>query len=205
MSGGPPAWQSVDPAAWDAVRRTLPPEPSARWPGPTEYLADVALRFQRWLFGWIEGAVPAWLASEALWLGVVYAIAALALIGLALYVVRRLAERGGSRRTEPARPVAPIEGPSEPPGPDAWHSRFRSAVAGERWRAALEALWWWTATTLAPTGLSPAWTTDELVRRSARDGLRRPLGDLDRFRFGGVTPDRIALSELEGRLREGLR
>jgi hypothetical protein len=204
MTGGVPTWTSADPAAWEAARRALPPEPPPPWPGVTEYLADVGLRLQRWLLGWIEGAVPAWLASEALWLALVYGVAALAVAGLVVFVLRRWAGRRVGAPSEHGHPLAPVALAAEIPGPEEWRRRFASALARERWVAALESLWWWAAAVLRPPGLSATWTTEDLLRRSARSELAPPFRELDRLRFGTGAVGRAVLVELDSRLREVL-
>lgn len=166
---------------------------------------DLAFRLQRWLAGWIEGSVPAWLASEALWLGVVYGIALLAVVIVGVLAVRIL--RGRTVPTAEDGPridVGPTGDEAAIPEARIWAERFRAARARGSWREALEALWWWGATSVAPPGLSPAWTTEQLLTASGRRDLVQPFRELDRLRYGRESLHADRVLGVEHRLREAL-
>lgn len=198
-----PAWSPPDPAAWQAVRDRLPPPSGDRWPGVTEYLLDLGVLLQRRLFGWIGDVLPSWAASGELWLTAVYALAGLVLGLLSWALYRFLTVRSGRRDSREIEPEIRAGHEPEPLAtPGVWSRRFRRRLEESSWTEALEALWWWAATRLDPRGLSPAWTTDQLVARAGRAELEPPMRELDRLRYGSGTRDREAVLRLHRRLRE---
>ena len=199
-----PAWASPDPAAWETARASLPGPSGPSWPGPGEYLADVALRFQYWLSTWIEGAFSSWLGSELLWGSLAWIVAGGIAAGLAILVLRLLRGRKGSVSKKEPLEVRPGGRKGEIPGPEAWAERFRRAGQQGAWREALEALWWWGATRLAPPGLAPSWTTEQLLGAAGTGSLTPAYRELDELRYGRKSPSPDRVRALELRLGEAL-
>lgn len=201
-----PAWSPSDPEAWQAVRDRLPPPSGERWPGGTEYLLDLVVLLQRRLLSWIDAVVPFGVLAEEAWSAAVYALAAAA-AGILLWVaVRFLLHRTRRRDLGGIEPeIRPVQAMASTETPGAWFRRFRRRLEEASSAGALEALWWWVATCLDPRGLSPSWTTDQLLASAGRPELEAAMRDLDRLRYGRRSGDREDILGLYRRLREILR
>ncbi len=156
-------------------------------PGPSllEYVQTISLAFLRWAFermaplaGLFEGRIVELVA----WAIVV--AATLALLGAAL---RRLARRARGRAT--AVPTA-VPGPADDPGrdPAAFRAEVEAHLRGGEVAAALEALWWWLARSLAGPQVDPSWTSREMLARVGRLDLIPLVRDLDRMVYGADGP-----------------
>lgn len=133
------------------------------------------------------------------------ALIAAALSALAIWLWRRLA----ARRNLPAAEGPRTEWQTAPrTGTGTWdRSRWRSRIddllsSGDL-AGALEAVWWWFATSLDLDGvIDTSWTTRELLRRAGRPELSRAAVVLDVLLYGRRVPSRAEVVSCVGRLEE---
>lgn len=129
---------------------------------------------------------------------------AAALSALAIGLWRRLAPR----RTPPAAALSSEWQTVDRPASARWdRSRWRRRI-DERLSSgdiagALEAVWWWFATSLDLEGVIDAsWTTRELLRRAGRPELSRAAAALDVLMYGRRAPSPAEVVSCMGRLEE---
>ena len=139
-------------------------------------------------------------------------VAALALLAtalsiLAIWLWRRLVVR----RSAPAaaRPLADWRtAPDRSPerwDRSRWRKRIDELLSAGNLTGALEAVWWWFATSLDPEGsIDSSWTTRELLRRAGRPELSRAATALDVLMYGRAVPLPSEVSACVGRLEKDL-
>jgi hypothetical protein len=111
---------------------------------------------------------------------------------LALAACRLVASFFGSMRATEREPT-PSVGPNAPAprkglSPSGWRTEVEARLSRGEASAALEAAWWWLATSLLPGEVDPAWTTRELLGVAGRQDLGRPARTLDRLLYGPEQP-----------------
>ncbi len=83
----------------------------------------------------------------------------------------------------------------------AWRAEVEARLGRGEAAAALEAAWWWLATSLLAGEVDPAWTTRELLGVAGRRDLAPPARVLDRLLYGPERPRtqdvRSLVSDLE--------
>ncbi len=127
--------------------------------------------------------------------------AALAVAGLAaLFALSTTAKaawdaRRGRRRKAPRQTDRAAEPPGgTPAGQDAvrdaagWRSEVERSLGTGDVQAALRALWWWLARSLAGPRADPTWTGRELLSSARRDDLRSLVRRLDSLTYGPRPP-----------------
>jgi hypothetical protein len=194
-------WKAAD---GEALRRALDLDGVATdlpGPGPIDYVTDLIGALWSRATGWVEERV-----SEGT-LDLLYRVLVWTLVLTLLWVVGLLVLRLWSLRARPSvasRPglsVVPVrEEPSR--GPSGSWTEFEAHIAAGDMAAALEALWWWVARSVAPSGLDEAWTTDELLAATPQPsfGLARSMRNLDRLLYGGRLPESDEVIQLAQRI-----
>jgi hypothetical protein len=202
-----PPWtlERADPAVVQAVLRERGLEQTLAKPGWPEYFTDLAealvRRFADTVGSWLSLSPGSRAAVE---------LAAKGLAVLVLVLALAWAVRAWLRRRRPLElqapdgVVAPTRAPVEERGAEGWaHELTRRLAQGEA-GPALEALWWWLATSITDGRVDPAWTSQELVERSRRPQLVPHVRILDRLIYGGRSPAVEDVRRLASRLREAL-
>lgn len=178
-----------------AVERTLPA------PGWADYATDLASALARWLADSLSlsPAARRGVAAVTLLLVALVAVLALAWAARALLGRRRLTvlEGLGHLAARPS-PTARERGPED------WGRELARRLELGEAGAALEALWWWLATSITDGRVDPAWTSQELVLRSQRPLLLPHVRVLDRLTYGGLRPPLEDVRHLASRLQEAL-
>ena len=134
-----------------------------------------------------------------------FALAGAALLFLVILLARALVRRRPRASDAPA-PLLAAER-SEPRhwrDREAWARAFEERCAKGDVAAALEAIWWFLATSIAPSEVDPAWTSGELLAESGRQDLTTVARGLDRMIYGSQRPAAPDLRHFFGRLREAL-
>lgn len=179
----PPAL--ADRVLLERVLRESGVEQAAPGPSLLEYLQDLWVAFFRWTFERMAplGALLGWRFFEVLaWTMV--ALAALLLLASAL---RRLTRR--KEKPTPAPTGAATAGAEEAGrDPAAFRAEVEAHLRAGDVAAALEALWWWLARSLAGPQVDPSWTSREMLIRAGRLDLTPFARDLDRMVFGAQPP-----------------
>ena len=195
------------PADRALLERVLASSHVQRTPVPPDssYLGELFRAVQEAVLGaLLAGAerlhVPPWL----LW-----GIAAVLAVFLALLIARLVLSRVRSRRTgvQRERTIAEAPPPAAPRDAAAWRAELERRLAEGRIPDALEALWWWLARSLAGAEAEPDWTSRDLVAHAparAREGLRELVRRLDAFTYGPRPPGVEELRGLLGRFEETL-
>ncbi|MBZ0113565.1 MAG: hypothetical protein K8J08_13965 [Thermoanaerobaculia bacterium] len=183
-------WRAAD---GEALRRALDLDGVATdlpGPGLADYATDLIGALWLRATGWLGDRV-----SEST-LDLLYRILVWTLGLTLLWVVGLLAMRLWSLRRRPNVPSHP--GLSAVPlreeasrGPSGSWAEFEALLAAGDVAAALEALWWWVARSIAPSGLDEAWTTDELLAATPQPSFdfEWSMRNLDRFLYGGRLPE----------------
>ena len=202
----PPEWVPADPAALREALAEAKVAESLPKPSYFEYLTDLGRTLAERFFGALERVVP-WDGLPMVAKIAVYAALGAALLGLlALLLVAIQRWRRSRRGLQATVAAAPLPAAALPSG-DAgwWRAELQRRLDAGALRPALEAAWWWTARRLDPPGLDGSWTSGELVRKTRRSALRRPLRRLDRQLWGGGVLERRevegVVDELAGVLR----
>lgn len=156
--------------AESAVERSLP---GADWKA---WIVHLGREVAEWIFGFLGAGLEAVAHRAALWQVVGVVVAFLAVTALVWRLVQWLRAR---RRVSPGA-VDGGELTAEPPGPArgrsaaAWRRELERHLAAGRLPEALEATWWWLASSLVADGrVDPAWTNRELLVRAGAPGERR--------------------------------
>lgn len=175
-------------------------------PELTDYFGALADAFMRWLKG-LFSARPS--LAENLTLAVeIFAIAAVGLgLGLlAVAILRRVRANAGPRG--PAVPrLGWKEADGRAPGLDrsAWRRRIQARLERGDVAGALEALWWWLATSLTvDEAIDESWTTRELLVRARRPELLRAGFGLDALMYGRTSPSPADVGACLARFEERL-
>ncbi|HKD18458.1 MAG TPA: hypothetical protein VKG23_11375 [Thermoanaerobaculia bacterium] len=133
------------------------------------------------------------------------ALLAAALSVLAIWLWRRLA----ARRSAPAAAESPSEWQTAPDPASArgdrsrWRSRIDELLSAGDVAGALEAVWWWFASSLDLDGaIDGSWTTRELLRRAGRPELSPSASTLDLLMYGRRVPSPADVVSCVGRLEK---
>jgi hypothetical protein len=162
-----------------AVAQALPA------PSWTEYLLHLVRTAVEKLLAPFLGALP--MAGVARWLLVgLAALATLVTIGLVVRALRRRRE-GTVLAGDPATTAAPVA-VDRAADPAAWRRRLEEHLGRGDIAEALDALWWWLATSVAREPVDPSWTTRELLARAGRSDLRGFSIALDRLAYAAARP-----------------
>lgn len=159
-------------------------------PGVGEYFHDlseaVARGISEWLSLWVPGvgSVLAPLAPLLLKALLLFAGVAILILGIRRWLTRRPRADEGLPEGELALP-GPVEAIATT---EIWAVRFSGRLEAGEIAEALEALWWWLATHIAPEPADPTWTSRELLRRARRNDLRTLADRLDRQIYGPEEP-----------------
>jgi hypothetical protein len=138
--------------------------------------------------------------ARALAIGAVAAAVLLA-VGLAVRFLRQRA-REEEPGAAPSPPVLPADSGTRPA--EDWHAALEARLAGGDVAGALEALWWWLATTVAREPVDASWTTRELLARAGRGDLRAFSVGLDRLAYAAARPQADDVRAFFDRLRAAL-
>jgi hypothetical protein len=192
------------PADQQLMRRVLEEQGVAQaLPAPSwsEYLLHLARTAVDALLEPFFRNVPvAGLARGMLVLAV--AIAGLALIALIVRALRL--RRRGKLEPAPAAAVVAVEAAARALGPAAWRSRLDAHLGSGDVAAALDALWWWLATSVAREPVDPSWTTRELLARAGRGDLSGFSIGLDRLAYAASRPQAADVRAFAERLQAAL-
>ena len=195
------AVERIVPADRAVLQRVLTSSGVERTPVPPEssYLGELARAALNALLEAMERAASkVHLPRQAL-IAAAFVVAALALFLVVRALLPRL-HRPGRRQ------AAPLPASAPPCELDAagWRAELERRLAAGHSAAALEAVWWWLARSLAGSRALPDWTSRDLVSRAERQDLAVLIRRLDAFIYG---PQRPAPEEVRGlfdRLEEAL-
>ncbi len=182
----PVVWQPADAAVWERVVAGHEVDTEVEGLDWVDYGGEVVATLFDALGGWIQTRVSVelldTLVAVLLW-GLL-----LLLVGLVVALTFRWVAlwRGRSVPMATVRAATPSRREEAGLSAEQWWATFSRAVAAGEIRPALEALWWFAALRLAPSGLDESWTTDELVVATAGIGAetRRSLELIDRGLYG---------------------
>jgi hypothetical protein len=190
------------PADQELMRRVLveqavvrvPPAPS--W---SEYLLHVLRTIVETLLAPLLRGLP--MAGLARW--ILVAVLAVAIVALIALVVRAL------RRRRPAAPAVEAAGEAvlaatRALDPAAWRARLDAHLGSGDIAAALDALWWWLAVSVAREPVDPSWTTRELLTRAGRTDLGGFSVALDRLAYAAARPVTADVRAFAERLQAAL-
>ncbi len=173
---------------------------------PNGYLQAVSDAIAGW-FGERLGFGPGLLAVAgqiALWLGVTVIVLAIALLIRAL--MNSL--RGRVQGPDPAGDgllVAQEATVAARRDPGTCWRDLETALAAANPAAALVALWWWLASSVAGPAVGPAWTGQDVLRHASRpDSVARFIGRIDTLVYGPDQATVAEVHELALEIRSGL-
>jgi hypothetical protein len=133
------------------------------------------------------------------------ALMAGAIVFLGLLLARALKRRRAAAREAPtSRPAEQQPTPQAGRDREGWRRAFEERCGRGEVAGALEAIWWFLATSIAPRDVDPAWTSRELLEESSRQDLTPLARGLDRMIYGSLRPAVAELRLFFGRLREAL-
>jgi hypothetical protein len=197
------------PADADLVRRILRETGVATKPsGPplTSYLGAWMEALARW-FSRFFAERPG-MAGTIVNAAAVIAILTLAaaLILVALSIVRRARNRGPREAPAPGLGGAGLR--QEAPSPRdraAWRAEIEARLSRGYIAGALEAFWWWLASSLPlESGIDASWTTRELLVKARRHELLGLGGTLDVLMYGPRIPSPESVTACLARFEEKL-
>jgi hypothetical protein len=166
-----------------------------------EYARVVGRRLAVWLGDHIKALGPVG--------GLVVRAFGYGILALALATLGVLLWRWGGglwRRRLPARAAATIVEPASSSlaptrvRPISWRDRIEEQLALGRVDAALEAVWWWLASSVADREIQASATSRELLERTGRRDLAPHTRALDRMMYGPVRPSTLDIRRFVGRL-----
>lgn len=205
MTAPPPA--AADRALLERLFAETGAAREAGAPGVTDYLRDAGARLGLMLRDLLAGVMGNLDAVQLRWLET----AARALLALVLGLFLLAATRHLLRLLREKAPAAaggaagePLAAPTAARDGAAWRAELEARLAAGDATAALEALWWWLARSLARGDADPAWTSGELLARGGRPDLAPHLGRLERLRYGARAPAAGEVRSLFARLEESL-
>jgi hypothetical protein len=133
------------------------------------------------------------------------ALAAAVVLFLVILLVRSVVRRRPAIKDAPAPLLAEEkEQPHQGRDREGWRRAFEERCARGDIAGALEAIWWFLATSIAPREVDPAWTSRELLVESSRQDLTPLARGLDRMIYGSLRPAVPELRLFFGRMREAL-
>lgn len=194
-------WKAADS---EALRSALDLEgvgAEIPFPGPIDYLTDLIGALWLQATGWLGERV-----SENT-LDLLYRVFFWTLGLSLLWIVGLLLMRLWSLRQRPSAPVGSersvvLSRAETSRGPSGSWADFEARLAAGDVAAALEALWWWVARSVAPSGLDEAWTTDELLAATPQPSFdfKKSMRNLDRLLYGGRLPESEEVLQLAQRI-----
>jgi hypothetical protein len=200
----PPAALGPFAAADRAVlERVLAASHVARAPAPpaSSYFGELATAFNEAVVAALMRGASMFHLSRTAFL-VLAALVVLAMLGLAIRALLPALRR--MRRARPG--VSPASHPAPPPerGAAAWRAELEARLAAGETAAALLALWWWLARSLAGSRAEADWTSRELVAQARRPDLVPLARRLDALTYGPGQPSPDDVRTLVGRLEAAL-
>lgn len=177
---------SVDTRLLEEIYRVERVDTSDPSQGTSAYLGHLLSTAISKLFEGLEWVVDAFLGNSASTRPLALALVAIAALAVVVALVRFLFARLRNRRAKlPARAeessVAAGAARSDAPG---WRLELGRRLAAGDLRAALEAAWWWLASSLVGPRADPAWTTRELLLAADRRDLVPSGRQLDAMLYG---------------------
>jgi hypothetical protein len=205
VHGTEPAWAaaSADRALLARVLSESRVQRSPARPATAEYLQAWSEAVRLWLerfFGRHPGMWEGmtWGLQIAAWF-----LVGVAIVLLVLALVRLLRRR--SRAAQAPTPAAAVATGASPGRPDraGWRGEVERRLDAGDIDGALEALWWWFASSLVRE-VDPSWTSQELLRAARRSDLAFAAAALDRALYGARRPEADDVSGLLVRLESAL-
>ena len=171
-------------------------------PGLSGYAESLIEALWRWLTDLLRPLAPR-LLPHMEWLA--FTLAGATILFLVVLLVRALVGRRPRAKDAPARLLAEdAGGPRQGRDREAWRRAFEERCAKGDVAGALEAIWWFLATSIAPREVDPAWTSGELLEECGRRDLTPLARGLDRMIYGSLRPAALDLRHFFSRLREAL-
>lgn len=173
-------------------------------PGPawSDYLRSAAGAFADWLADTLRPLSALLHVAPGILQALAWLILACAAAVLVLLLARVAARwRRPTSATLPA--AVELVTPTWPA--ESWAKELERRLAAGRARAALEALWWWLARSLAGPTVESSWTTRELLRSARRNDLGALGRALDRQLYGAGEPALQDVRVLAARVRAALQ
>jgi hypothetical protein len=134
-----------------------------------------------------------------------WAFVAVVLLGVIVIAVRLWPGRRPSPpRAAPSPDLAGAPPAATPADAASWLRALDLRLDKGDVAGALEALWWFLATSIASVEAHPSWTSGELLARARRRELRPLAVQLDRFRYGPRAPTAPDVRGLARRFEEAL-
>jgi NAD(P)-dependent dehydrogenase (short-subunit alcohol dehydrogenase family) len=183
-------------ASTGVERTPVPPESS--YPGELGRAVREAL-----LQAIMRGAEMLHLPRQAM-IAAAFLAAAVAFFLIARALLPRLRRR---RPQASVGELAAVTAPAAAPFADTaagWRAELERHLAAGKTAAALEAVWWWLARSLAGSQAEPDWTSRDLVARTQRSDLAGLIRRLDAFIYGPLRPLPEDVRGLVARLEEAL-
>jgi hypothetical protein len=196
---------ALAPADAALVERVLASSGVDRTPVPPEssYLGELARAARDALYQALLRGAEMLHVPQAWLIGAAAVLAGLALFLAVRSVLPRLRRR--PPETAPARgEMAAAAGLSPALDAAGWRAELERRLAAGLAAEALEAVWWWTARSLAGPRAEPDWTSRDLVTRARRPGLVELIRRLDAYIYGPRRPTLADVRGLVGRLEEAL-
>jgi len=203
LPGGSTAWPwaSADRALLERVLAETGVERTPARPATAEYLQVWSEAVRLWLERFL-GRHPGlwesvtWGLTVTAWLLVG---AAVVLLVLALVRLARRRRRAQEKRAEAITPSVL----SPRPDREEWRRKLERCLAAGDLDGALEALWWWFASSLVAE-IDPSWTSQQLLLEARRPDLGFAAVELDRALYGPRRPGADDVSALRARLEGSL-
>jgi hypothetical protein len=137
--------------------------------------------------------------------GLAVALAAAAILFLVVLSMRAiLRRRPGTREVRDAVLAEENRPPRQDRDRESWRRAFEERCARGDVAGALEAAWWFLATSIAPREVDPAWTSRELLDECSRQDLTPLARGLDRMIYGSLRPAVPEIRLFFGTLRDAL-
>ncbi len=190
-------------AASHVARQPVPPDAS--------YSRELLAASYRVVADLIERAVHL-RTLPAVWYTVlaIVGLAALFALGAAAQAAIDLWRGGRAKAAPPANRGAAEGAAAAAPGEaaawdaDGWRAELDRCLSAGQVHAAMRALWWWLARSLAGPLAEPTWTGRELLSRTRRDDLRSLVRRLDALTYGPRLPAVDEVRQLRASLEAAL-
>jgi hypothetical protein len=186
---------SVDIQLLEEIYRVERVDTSDPSQGTSAYLGHLLNTALSKLFEGLGWVVDAFLGSSGTTRPLALALVAIAALAVVVALVRFLLARVRCRRGElpfSAEPTPAAAGAAQSDAPG-WRLELGRRLAAGDLRAALEAAWWWLASSLVGPRADPAWTTRELLLAADRRDLGSSGRQLDAMLYGEREVDGGAL------------